>query len=245
MLLNILNEYGLSRQGLAMILLTIPCVLLTLIVHEVSHGFAALKCGDPTARNMGRLTLNPLPHLDPIGTLMMFLVGFGWANPVPVVPRNFRKPKRDMAIVAFAGPLANLLLALVVTLIEYALLRFLPMGSVLSVTSVSGVLLLILEMLKSFNIGIALFNLIPLPPLDGSNILLSFLPPKLAAKYMRIRFYVPYILLGLMALNFLASRSALFSGLSGIIWYPVDKLRELLAGLMDHLGYWLFFSVFG
>ena len=110
MLINAIRN-GFSREAFVQLLLYIPIILISLTVHEYSHGYAAYKCGDMTARNFGRLTLNPLKHLDPIGTAMMLLFGFGYAKPVPINPRNFGKPRRDICIVAAAGPVSNLVLA--------------------------------------------------------------------------------------------------------------------------------------
>lgn len=183
----------------AQYLLTIPAALITIMLHEIAHGFAAYKLGDPTAKALGRLTLNPLKHLDPIGAICMVLFRFGWAKPVPVNPRFFKNPKRGMAITALAGPLANLLLAfLAVPLILFARQGYF---SVLLRVG-SGFLPSFMRMLWSFlsifhllNLGLGLFNLIPIPPLDGSRILFSFLPEQLYFSVMR---YERILALGLM-----------------------------------------------
>jgi len=157
--------------------------LLAITAHELAHGLAADKLGDPTARLLGRLTLNPLKHLDPIGTLAVFFFGFGWARPVPVNANNLRAPRTDMIWVSLAGPLANLLLALFSAL----LLRGLGWvdGLVAESAAVGAVVLVPLKMMAAFslfiNVILGVFNLLPLPPLDGGKVLTGMLPEKFSA----------------------------------------------------------------
>lgn len=179
------------------LLFVIPCVLIALTVHEVAHGWMAFKLGDPTARNLGRLTLNPLKHIDPIGTLCMILFHFGWARPVPINSRYFRKPRRDMALTAAAGPASNFIMAFIGILIRqilYALFNAFPAHS-----SFTGYIQYAAIMLVTYfhilNLSLGLFNLIPIPPLDGSRIFLTFLPAKY---YFGIMKYERYIQLALM-----------------------------------------------
>ena len=144
-------------------LASIPGVLIAITFHEFAHGFVAYKLGDNTAKNEGRLSLNPLDHLDPIGSLMLLFAGFGWGKPVHVNPRNYTRKismEKGEAIVSAAGPIMNFLLAIIFTLIYYAIYKF--AGS----------------QFLSINIGLGVFNLIPLPPLDGSKIIMPFLPYK-------------------------------------------------------------------
>jgi len=170
------------------VLIRIFCVLLCLTIHEVAHGFAALKLGDATAKNMGRLTLNPIPHIDPVGGLLLLMGGFGWAKPVPVDARNFTRKinmRTGMAITAFAGPLSNLLFAFVIMLIDAILWNS---GVLFGIgNNALDTYMTFYYSLVGLNIGLAVFNLIPLPPLDGSWILSSFLPYRLHNQYMRIQ----------------------------------------------------------
>lgn len=155
-------------------------VLIVLTVHEFSHGYVAYKLGDNTAKSMGRLTLNPIKHLDPIGALCLVIFHFGWAKPVPVNIRNFKKPKRDFAIVAVAGPISNLIIAFLsafLYLLLYALLKDIKFTSNFLYQLASNTLLFV-NLFHIINIGIGIFNLIPVPPLDGSRVLNALLPPK-------------------------------------------------------------------
>ena len=146
-------------ETLIEIVLMIIALLLSLILHELGHGFVALKCGDPTAKMMGRLTLDPRKHLDPVGAICMFLLGVGWAKPVPINPWNFKHRDRDMILVSFAGIFVNLILFLVFTFLLALSLRW--DGQVAEYART-----FIMDMV-SFNISLAIFNLIPVPPLDG------------------------------------------------------------------------------
>ncbi len=202
-MLNQLLNGGFDLQTyLLQLLLSVPIVFLSLSLHETAHGFVAYRLGDPTARNLGRLTLNPAKHLDPIGFLCMVLFGFGWAKPVPINTRYFKKPRRDMAISAMAGPISNLLLALAFALVFALLLRFLP-ASLVNQSEFSQYLFqwvaIFLTLGIQLNITLAVFNLIPIPPLDGSRLLVYFLPARWSYKLVQ---YENYISLALMAALF-------------------------------------------
>ncbi len=184
------------KSFLISFLLSLPIVLLSLSVHETAHGYVANRLGDPTAKSLGRLTLNPVKHIDPFGFICMALVGFGWAKPVPINTRYFKKPKRDMALCAAAGPLSNLLLAFVFALLLRLELTFMPAYFTFQY-NVFSILQIFLYLGIRLNISLAVFNLIPIPPFDGSRILLTFLPSDV---YFKIMKYEQYIYIGLMLL---------------------------------------------
>lgn len=174
-------------------LLRLAAVLLCLTVHETCHGLAAYALGDPTARQAHRLSLNPLRHIDWFGLLMMFLAGFGWAKPVPVNPNYFKKPKQGMALTALAGPMSNFLLALIM------LLGARIFCDVASYSEANQRILDFILMVAILSIGLGLFNLVPIPPLDGSKVLFAVLPDRAYDQLMR---YERYGMLVLFALVF-------------------------------------------
>ncbi len=196
-------------------ILSLPIVLLALSVHEASHGLMAYKLGDPTAHNFGRLTINPLKHLDPLGFLCMVFFHFGWAKPVPVNSRHFKKPRRDMALTAAAGPVSNILLSVLfagllrvqLLLVERSftgdlssVLRILleGTGEVSSSFKIMAVLTYVLYIGVVLNISLAVFNLIPIPPFDGSRIAYTFLPVNLYFKIMRYERIIMIVILALL-----------------------------------------------
>ncbi len=199
-------------------LLKVPPILLALTVHECAHAWVATRLGDHTARMLGRVTLNPVKHLDPIGTIVLFLSGmFGWAKPVPVNPLNFRDPSRGMMWVSVAGPGANLFLAAVFALI-YRLLNI--GGYTLSVmgSPVLGPLFIMIKFSIIINVSLAIFNMIPVPPLDGSKVLSHFLAADKALGYARIE---PY---GFLILMVLIVTGIVGKILSPIVLYTVNLL---------------------
>ena len=179
MVLTTLVNYITNPGALFSLLLSIPGVLVAITFHEFAHGFVAYKLGDNTAKDEGRLSLNPLDHLDPIGTLMLLFAGFGWGKPVHVNPRNYTRKismEKGEAIVSSAGPIMNILLAIIFTLIYFAVKKYASVAFLSS--TVGGIILLLIVSIISTNIGLGVFNLIPLPPLDGSKIIMPFLPYK-------------------------------------------------------------------
>ena len=179
-------------------------VLLCLTVHETCHGLAAYALGDPTAKSMHRLSLNPLHHIDWFGLAMMFVAGFGWAKPVPVDPRYFKKPKQGMAVTALAGPVSNFLLAVLLILISKAIYLYAPYTAVWD-----AVFTFCLYTAAPLSIGLGLFNLLPIPPLDGSKVLGVLLPDEAYSKLMR---YERYGILLLLALSLLGVTGNFISG---------------------------------
>ena len=177
MLVSGLVSYLTDVNSLLSLLLSIPGILIAITFHEFAHAFVADKLGDDTPRNQGRLTLNPLGHLDPIGSIMLLFAGFGWGKPVEVNPRNydrrFSMDKAD-AIVSIAGPIMNFLLAIILTIVYCILYKFAKVTFINS--QIGTIIMLMLNIAISINVGLGVFNLIPLPPLDGSKVIKPFLP---------------------------------------------------------------------
>ena len=208
-------------------------LLLAITIHEAAHGWIASKLGDRTAQQIGRVTLNPIKHIDPIGTiivpLVMFLLSgfvFGWAKPVPVNWRNLRNPRRDMAFVAIAGPLANLLMA-----ISWAIIAKITISIALTIqpTSTASIDILKYIIIASeygilINLILLVFKLIPIPPLDGSRVISSLLPKKLAYNYNKIEPYGMWIIIGLL---FVGALSSIILPLT----FSLSKLLHYIFGL--------------
>lgn len=202
--------FRLGNFDIVNILIRAVAVLLAISVHEMCHGFAAYLLGDKTAKAMGRLSLNPLKHLDPFGALCLLLFGFGWAKPVMVNPMYFKKPKRDMALVSLAGPLSNFIMAF----LGLVIFKILTMANLLQYGSVvSEIVVQLISTIVFLNIGLGVFNLIPIPPLDGSKIFLPLLPTKLFVDIMRyehLGWIVLMVALGLGVLDPIVSRAGMF-----------------------------------
>ncbi len=183
-IIGILLIFGLIKnlsngERLLSLVLSAPGVLIAITFHEFAHGYVAYKLGDDTAKNEGRLSLNPLNHLDPIGTFMLLVAGFGWGKPVHVNPRNYTRKmsmEKGEAIVSSAGPIMNILLAFIFTMIYFLLLKF--AGEFVTINKIGTILFEMIASTITINIGLGVFNLIPLPPLDGSKIIKPFLPMK-------------------------------------------------------------------
>ena len=187
-------------------------VFLCLPVHELCHGLAAYKLGDDTAKKMGRLSFNPIAHLDPLGTIMIFLFGIGYAKPVPINPLKFKDYRKGVALTALAGPLSNLAMAFVSAFVSAAVLHF------FSGAAAARVIAYLFSLTASINISLAVFNLLPIPPLDGSRIFSMILPDRLYEKYFR---YERVIMIVLMVLLF-----------TGILNAPVLFLNNIFSNFI-------------
>lgn len=196
------------------IISALAVIFLTMPIHEFAHGFAAVKLGDNTPKWQGRLTLNPFAHIDYIGAMCILLFGFGWAKPVQVNHLNFKNPKRDMALTALAGPVSNILMALVFNIIAYAI--WLTVGAP---EGIGFYLFLFCNFVVQINVSLAVFNLIPIPPLDGSRILTAVLPDR---TYYKIMQYERYIYLGFLLLLF-----------TNVLDKPIMFLSNAITGLLD------------
>ena len=206
------------------LLIIVPAVLLSLSFHEAAHGFVAWKLGDTTAKEQGRLTLNPLKHIDLIGLVCMVLLRFGWAKPVPVNPRNFtnphlKSPRMGMALVAVAGPVMNLILALVGVFIYYAIVLWLPEKPFWSALAEFFVVVSVLST------GFCVFNLLPLPPLDGSRVLMLVLPKKWAYYLLRYERYIQIALVLLLV--------------TGLLTRPLAAARGFILNGMERFVRWI------
>lgn len=214
-------------------LFILPGILIGLAFHEFSHGLAADKLGDPTPRAQGRLTIEPWPHIDLFGFLALLLIGFGWAKPVQIDGRYFKKPKRDEIIVSIAGPLANLCLALLFGLVVYGLASL----NILQNLNDKAIacIFIILYYAIWINVVLFVFNLLPIPPLDGSHIVANLLPREQARKYMDFGAYFMISILILILIGNLTH----FDIISLIVFPPMKLIYSLiltLFGLPDALG---------
>lgn len=193
-------------QSMMMVTLS---VLICLSVHEASHGFMAYALGDNTAKNQGRLTLNPIAHIDFLGLLAMIFFRFGWAKPVPVDYRNFKNPKRDSMLVALAGPMSNFVLATVLYMVGYALIM-------LMYSEITYAVFSFLSLTATISVGLGVFNLIPIPPLDGSHILMPLLPLKQKMFFIKNAQFIQFALV--------------LSLWTGMLSKPLTVLRNIVLG---------------
>ena len=222
MLFSILR--GASGIDIAILFLArLFVVFCTLPVHEYAHAFVADKLGDKTARLSGRLTLNSLAHIDILGAIMILFVGFGYAKPVPVNPRNFKNPKKGMALTALAGPFSNILMAVVFMFFSNVLSLF---GSSLFVQA----FYVFFSFAASINIGLAVFNLIPIPPLDGSRVLELLIPDKYYYKFAQYERYIVIVIFGLIIFGVLDAPLAflqnhLYSALNYVVSLPFRAFK--------------------
>tara|TARA_B100000315_G_scaffold164410_1_gene153036 strand:+ start:107 stop:730 length:624 start_codon:yes stop_codon:yes gene_type:complete len=197
----------------------IIALVVAITVHEFSHAWMANYLGDPTAKYRGRISLNPIRHLDLMGTIMLFLIGLGWGKPVPVNPANLRSPKRDSALVSLAGPASNILVAIVIAL-PY---KYLLMNS--GATELTAMLRAVFDL----NLLLALFNLIPIPPLDGSKIIGIFVPQRFYVRYLRfmqegIKIFVAFMLIDVFIMGRIFGVS--------ILWMVIGTLYQILSSVI-------------
>ena len=191
-------QYASNTTALLSLLLSAPGVLIAITFHEFAHGYVAYKLGDDTAKRQGRLSLNPFAHLDPIGTVLLLVAGFGWGKPVEVNPRNYTRKmsmEKGQALVSIAGPLMNFLLAIICTLIYCAIYKF--AGTSFIYSTVGEIVMILISATISVNIGLGVFNLIPLPPLDGSKVIMPFLSHNAKQFFVNNEhiFYIIFIIL--------------------------------------------------
>ncbi len=203
-----IDTYAVIRQ----IIIQAPPLLFALTVHELAHGYVAYRLGDPTAKNEGRLTMNPLKHLDPLGVLAFIIMKIGWAKPVPVDPRYFKNPQKDMLLVALAGPAINVLLAIASAFLAHLLLFL----NTLPLFILQPVIAMLVASVW-INIMLAVFNCIPIPPLDGSKVLMGLLSPAAARSFARFEPYGFILLLGLF-----------YTGIIGKIILPIIQFSNTL-----------------
>lgn len=204
-----------DKQDILVILIKLLILCTAFPIHEFAHAWSANKMGDPTAKNMNRMNINPINHIDPIGAICMLLADFGWAKPVPINPNNFKNPKLGMALSSFAGPASNLIMAYI-AMIVFKILLFAGVGNVYVIW--------IFKYMVSLNIGLAIFNLIPIPPLDGSRIATLFLPEK---TYFKIMQYEQFIFIGLLlVINLVPQFSEAISFVGGKVFDVMDVLTR-------------------
>lgn len=222
---------NMNWEGLWSALLTALGALLCLTVHELCHGLVAYRLGDPTAKEAGRLTLNPIKHIDPLGLLLMITAKVGWAKPVPVDPRYFKHPKRGMALTALAGPVSNFLLAWLFLLLSGGLLRLLDAFFMsLSSEAIAGLSALVRFLVNAavLSVGLGLFNLFPIPPLDGAKVFFSLFPDRVYFTVLRYERYVIFLMLAAVwlgwldkPLSFLITRTVNVLGVLSAYPYPL------------------------
>ena len=195
----------LPNIDLTYLLFSVASALIALSIHEFAHGYAAYKLGDHTAANFGRLTLNPIKHIDPVGALFMVLFRFGWAKPVPISTRYFKKPRRDMALSALAGPISNLLLCIIGAFLAAFSWKLTLHLSLVPASDFwfkfANWTAIFFNLFFSINIGLAIFNLIPIPPLDGSKLLGIALPARIYVKFLRYERQISLALFVLLLLD--------------------------------------------
>ena len=228
------------NETLIQALILIPCLVIAIVTHEVAHGWMALQLGDTTARDLNRLSLNPLRHVDPVGTLLvpgaLALAGgpvFGWAKPVPVRMNRLRNPRFGMAAVGAAGPAVNILLALAGAVLLGLFVRLALAGGLEAPTGATELVVRFFSAFLSINVFLALFNLLPIPPFDGSHIVQGLLPERLGAAYGQLQRYGMVVFVVLVALTWLLPDLGLVDMIVGGPFEWVMKRLEGLVGLVS------------
>lgn len=229
MLLSLLSS-GNIRDAIISILLTLPAVLIAISFHEAAHAYAAYKLGDRTAHNLGRLTFNPIKHIDPFGFLCMLVFGYGWAKPVPINPRNFKNARRGMAFTAIAGPMMNLLIGIISTIIYTVIFFYFGMNIVGIIyngftAKLVWMALMLFQYMAILNFMLMAYNMIPVPPFDGSRFFGLLLPQRIYWSIMR---YERHILVGVILVSVILSR---FFDFSPFAWIA-ENLFEGIANLI-------------
>lgn len=204
-------------------IIMIPMVLIALMFHELAHGFVSIKLGDPTPRLQRRMTLNPLAHLDPIGTILMIFTGFGWAKPVEINPRYYKDPKKGMALTALAGPVANFLLSIIAMLI-YGVFFVIYAKTGIFASSIYTIKIL-MERFVQLNLCFMVFNFIPIPPLDGSRVLGIFLSN---SAYFKLQQYERYSFMLIILLSAVGAFDYIIGGGVGIVFNAMLNVYQKL-----------------
>ena len=212
----------------------VPVLLVSFMVHELSHAYVAYRCGDDTAKRAGRISVNPIRHIDPIGAIMLLVAGFGWAKPVPINPDNFNNKRKGIILTSLAGPFSNILLAIVFSVVlDIIFAQGRPLPSFLF-TPAGQPVRAILNQFYVINIALAAFNLIPIPPLDGSKVLFSFLPDRIYFDYvLRYERYGMFLLIALSISGFLMVILGPVMGLLvTVIRAAASPISELILGML-------------
>jgi len=217
-----------------LLILMIPVIFFSLTVHEYSHGKIAFLLGDNTAKLLGRLSFNPFKHLDLMGTLFFCFVGFGWAKPVPVDPRNFNQPRRDMMYVAIAGPLSNLTLAVIFSFF----IRIIGPYD-------NAILFTLLSFGVYVNVALAIFNLLPVFPLDGSSVIKGLVPSNVAARLGDLDRFGAFLLIGIFLMDFFAHTGIIGAVLWGPIMFVVQFLSQDAFSELSQVLMFIFFTIRG
>ncbi len=225
MLLRNILYGGSPMEILQSVVFSLVAILIAMTFHEFAHAFAADKCGDPTAKMLGRMTLNPMKHLNPTGIVLLLLFGFGWANPVLITPQNFKNKRVGMVVTSAAGPLMNFIICFIALCIHvaFSILTFMNDGN-----GILSNLSMLFSYIAMYNMSLGMFNLIPMPPLDGSKIVAGFLPLKWQRKYLYLE---KYSMITFFALVIILNRLDFLSPLMNMLFMAFYDIIFQLIGL--------------